>query len=205
MDYFPQFLAIASVFLLGAMSPGPDFVAVTSHALASRRAGLQVALGVTAAIVAWATLAMFGFGGIVARAPWLYTAVRVAGALYLIHLGVRTLLAARRPPAEMTIGRTGASARTALRTGFLVGITNPKTVAFFASLFITVLPLTAPPWVQATTLLIIGAVALGWFGLVALVFSTGRVRTVYSRIRRWIDVLLGGMLVVLGFRLILAP
>lgn len=205
MTYWPEFLAIASVFLLGAMSPGPDFVAVTSHALADRRSGLTVALGVTVAILVWAALAMFGLGAIVARNLWLYTTVRVAGALYLIYLGIRILLSVRRTaPAEAT-RPAGGGARAALRTGFLVGITNPKTAAFFGSLFITVLPLAAPFWVQAVTLVIIGSLAIGWFGLVALVFSTGRARAAYAKLRRAIDALLGGLLVALGLRLVLTP
>lgn len=196
-------MTIALVFLLGAMSPGPDFVAVTSHSLVSRRAGLQVAAGITAAIAIWAALAMFGLGVLLAQVGWLYMAVRLIGAAYLIYLGIRILLSVRRSPAPMTIDAVKAGAPAAWRSGFLVGITNPKTAAFFGSLFITVLPLEAPFWVQAAALAVISLVALGWFGFVALIFSTERVRTVYGRIRRPIDALLGAILVMLGLRLAL--
>jgi threonine/homoserine/homoserine lactone efflux protein len=202
MDHIPQLMTIAVVVLLGAMSPGPDFVAVTSHALTSRRAGFQVTLGITAAVIIWASLALFGLGVLLVEIGWLTIAVRLAGAFYLIYLGARILLSIRDKPASITIDvvKTGAPA---WRTGFLVGITNPKTAAFFGSLFITVLPLDAPLAVRAATLIVIGLVALGWFGFVALIFSTAQVRAVYGRIRRPIDALLGVILVTLGLKLAL--
>lgn len=203
MSHILQLMTIALVFLLGAMSPGPDFVAVTSHALASRRAGLQVAIGVTAAILIWAALALFGLGIILVRIGWLYTAIRIAGALYLIYLGVKILLSTRRAPAPMAISAAKAASSAVWRTGLLTGMTNPKTAAFFGSLFVTVLPLNAPFGVRAAALMVIGFVAIGWFGFVALIFSTGRVRAAYARIRRPIDALLGAILVGLGLRLAL--
>lgn len=203
MSHIPQLMTIAVVFLLGAMSPGPDFLAVTSHALASRRAGLQVALGITAAISIWAALAMFGLGVVLIQVGWLYMAVRIAGALYLIYLGAAILLSTQHAPAPIAVDSVEAVSPAAWRRGFLIGITNPKTAAFFGSLFITVLPLNAPLWVQAATLVVICLVAIGWFGFVALIFSTGRVRAVYAKIRRAIDALLGAILLALGLRLAL--
>lgn len=201
MSYLPQFLALASVFLLGVISPGPDFVAVTSHALVSRRAGLQVALGIAAAIMIWAALAMFGLGLVLARIVWAHLAVRIAGAMYLVYLGGKILLSVRRAQPPLIVDGAEARGRDAWRSGFVVGITNPKTAAFFASLFVSVLPMQAPIWVQAVSLAIIGSTAMAWFGLVALMFSTGRVRTAYANIRRPIDALLGAALIALGARI----
>ena len=203
MSHIPQLMTIGLVFLLGAMSPGPDFVAVTSHSLASRRAGFQVAAGVTAAIAIWAALAMFGLGVLLVQVGWLYMTVRLIGALYLIYLGARILLSARRKSAPMAIDAVKAGAPAAWRSGLLIGITNPKTAAFFGSLFITVLPLNAPLGVQAATLIVISLVSLSWFGFVALIFSTDQVRAAYGKVRRPIDALLGMILLALGLRLAL--
>lgn len=199
MSYLPQFLALASVFLLGAMSPGPDFVAVTSHALVSRRAGLKVALGIAAAIMVWAALAMFGLGLLLTQIAWAQLAVRIAGAVYLGYLGSKILLSVWQAQPPLPVH--GAEATGPWQSGFVVGITNPKTAAFFASLFISVLPMQAPIWVQAVSLAIIGLIAMTWFGLVALMFSTGRVRAAYANVRRPIDALLGATLIALGARI----
>ena len=81
MDFLPQLSTLAGVVVLACMSPGPDFVAVTSRALVSRKAGIGVALGITVAVAVWATLAIAGLGVLLARVAWLYEAIRLVGAL----------------------------------------------------------------------------------------------------------------------------
>lgn len=201
MTYLPQLLTLAAVLLLACISPGPDFIAVTSHALASRRRGLGVALGVAAACVIWASLAMFGLGMLLVRISWLYEAIRVVGALYLIYLGAKLLLSARKSYGALEVRAIENDTRFAPRIGLLVGLTNPKSAAFFGSLFVTVLPVGAPLWVQGATLVLVALIAGGWFTLVAYLFSARRVRSVYARIRRPIDAAMGAILVALGVHL----
>lgn len=202
MTHLPQLLTLAAVMLLACMSPGPDFVAVTSHALRDRRSGLGVATGVALACLVWATLAIFGLGLLLTRVAWAYEVIRIVGALYLVKLGIGMLLAARRgAPAGAEIAAAATGGQSSLLRGLLVGLTNPKSAAFFGSLFVTVLPLDAPLWVQVATPLIVFAVALSWFATVAFVFSVERVRSGYVSIRRPIDALMGAVLVALGARL----
>lgn len=208
MDYLPHLAAVAAFMLLACASPGPDFLAVTSRALADRRGGLLTALGVAAGCVVWAGLAVFGLGLVIARLEWLYWLLRLGGAAYLTFIGARLLLSARAGAAA----RPDATARPAperrsagpFRTGFLVNMTNPKAVAFFGSLFVTVLPAQAPTWALVATVAVVGAVAAGWFTALALAFSAGRVRTAYQRLRRPADALMGAALVGLGARLALS-
>ncbi len=58
MIYFPQLFAVAGVMLLGCISPGPELMAITSHALAKRRPGLFAAFGIATSHALWAKLAM---------------------------------------------------------------------------------------------------------------------------------------------------
>ncbi len=205
MTYLPQLLALAGIFLLACVSPGPDFIAVTSNALTSRSRGLGVAVGTATACSVWAALTVFGLGFVLTRIAALYEAIRLIGAAYLIYLGARMLLGARRPYGSMPIAGARHDGTSAIRTGFLVGITNPKTAAFFGSLFITILPADVPVLVQTAAVCIVAAVALGWFGLLAIVFSTPGVRSAYARLRRPIDALMGAILVSLGLRLAATP
>jgi threonine efflux protein len=92
MSYAPQLLAVAGVMFLACVSPGPDLLAVTSHALSRRSSGLGVATGVATSHTIWATLTVFGLGVVVSQLAWLYETIRIAGALYLFYLGL--LLAA---------------------------------------------------------------------------------------------------------------
>lgn len=204
MAYVPQLLTLAGVMLLACMSPGPDFIAVSSHALGSRRAGLLVAFGVACGCTVWALLAVLGFGLLLTRLGWLYSIVRLAGAGYLVFVGGKMLICARSAGEPLTVLRTTQGGRGAFRRGFLINMANPKAAAFFGSLFLTLLPATASPGVYAATVVIVGGVATGWFVALALMFSAARVRSIYDRIRRPVNVIMGAALVALGARLALA-
>lgn len=213
MNYTAQLAAIAGVMLLACMSPGPDMLAVTSHAFARRRAGICAAAGIATSHALWATLAVFGLGLILARLAWLYEGIRIAGGLYLLYLGARTLTGLRRPagashdePAAAAAPATAAKSSSgahAYRRGLLVGLTNPKAAAFFGSLFVTLLPVHAPLWVHGATVATVAAVSIGWFTSIALLFSTGSVQRGYAKLRRPVDALMGTVLVALGARLAL--
>ncbi|RQS60686.1 lysine transporter LysE [Burkholderia sp. Bp8963] len=204
MSYIPQLAAVGGVMLLACVSPGPDLIAVTSHALGNRRAGLHAALGIATSHAVWAAMAIFGLGLIVAKLAWLYEAIRIAGAAYLIYLGVKTLWglrqSAQQPDPAVAPARSGAQA---YRKGLLVGVTNPKAAAFFGSLFVTLLPAHAPSWVHGATLAIVVAVSLTWFCTMAVLFSTSRVQTGYARLRKPIDAVMGTVLLGLGTKLAL--
>ncbi len=204
MEFLPQLLTLASVLLIACISPGPDFIAVTSHALASRKTGIGVALGVGCGCLLWAMLAVFGLGLMLTQISWLYQAVRYFGAAYLVYLGILMLLSLRRKSADPVIARsTAVSFPQAVRRGLMVNLTNPKSVAFFGSLFVTILPQHAPLWVYAATLTIVWVVAAGWFCILASLFSMGRIRALYLRLRRPFDAVMGGLLVGIGARLAL--
>ena len=199
-SYAPHLLTLAAVVLLACVSPGPDFIAVTSNALSGRARGLKVALGVGIACIVWAALAMFGLGLLLTRIAWLYEAIRLAGAGYLLYLGVRMLLAARHRTGAVEVD-VARAADSPLRIGLMVGLTNPKSAAFFGSLFISILPAGTPDAVQIAAVAVVGVVALGWFGLLAVMFSAERVRTLYVTLRRPIDAVMGTLLLALGLRL----
>lgn len=203
MAFAPQLATIAVVLLLACISPGPDFVAVTSHSLASRRSGLQVALGISAAIVAWSIVTIAGLALILARIGGLYEIIRLAGAAYLIYLGIHLLIASRRPGHASHEVKPGAT-HGSFRRGFVIGITNPKSAAFFSSLFATVLPASAPLWVYAATIVIAGIVASGWFSILAVMFSVGTVQRLYQGMRHWIDATMGAILAGIGVQLALS-
>lgn len=203
MDYLPQLFTLSGIVLLACASPGPDFVAVTSNALNDRRSGMLVGLGIACAVVVWATLAILGFGLLIKELFWLYEAIRLAGAAYLIYLGARMLMAAfKAKNGESSIqGVACVGALQAWRQGFMVGITNPKTATFFATLFVTVLPVGAPTWVYVSVVALVGLITAAWLGALAAFFSVGRVRSVYARVSRAVDALMGVALVGLGIRL----
>lgn len=197
-------MTIAGVLMLSVMSPGPNFAIVTSTTMTvSRRAGILTGLGLAAASFTWALLAVAGLGLLIAHAGWIYTAVQLAGAGYLIWLGARMVLGARRPP-QVPSGRSRAISLAAARKGFLVSMTNPKSVAFYGSIFAVMVPAQAPTWVHAAIVVISGGVSALWYCGLALLFSNDAVRWAFARGRSVIEATMGLFLIGLGCRMLVS-
>jgi threonine/homoserine/homoserine lactone efflux protein len=106
-------------------------------------------------------------------------------------------------PARIVQKTAGRSAFSSWRVGFLTNIGNPKAVIFFSSLFVTILPVNPPLWLQATSLISMVLVSAAWYCTVACIFSTETVVNAYMRAKRWIDYITGGIFIVLAISLIL--
>ncbi|HWM05035.1 MAG TPA: LysE family translocator [Actinophytocola sp.] len=200
-----QLLALAGVILLAAMSPGPDFVIVTRSAmLAGRRAGMACAAGIAAGVFGWAIVTALGIAGLLAASAVAFTVVKLAGAAYLVLLGVRALLAARRggyDTPETAGGRPPPGALAAFRQGVVTNLLNPKVAVFFTALLPQFLPVSAS---AADHLLLAGvaaAVSLAWFVVLTNVVSALRRFLTAERVRRTIDAVMGTLLVAIGVRI----
>ncbi len=77
---------------------------------------------------------LLGVGLLIRQSLWLFNAVKLVGAIYLIYLGAK-MLAARPADARPTTQAVPLSDLAALRTGFLTNVLNPKTTVFIVSLF----------------------------------------------------------------------
>ena len=202
MSHLPQLLALASVWAIVVISPGPDFVATVHHAVSrSRRDGLLVALGIATSTTIWVTVSIIGLGVLFARFSWLVAIIRTGGALYLTYLGMKMIWKAHHQRREAEPEASLAKRGSAWRVGFLTDLSNPKAAAFFGSLFAIFLPAHSPLWLQVASGVVVVMIAVCWYATVACVFSFGPIARGYSRVKKWIDYLTGGILVVLGVRL----
>jgi len=176
-----QLLTFALASFLIIVIPGPSVLFVVGRALAyGRRAALASAVGNDAGTFVLATAVALGIGSLVERSLVIFTAMKLAGAAYLVFLGVRAFLqrGAHGPLEDGTASRGGWRAGL---DGFLVGVTNPKTVVFLAA----VLPQFADPsrGHLAVQMFILGVV----FTLIALTsdavwsLTAGTARAWFSR------------------------
>jgi threonine efflux protein len=197
--------AIALIHLLAIASPGPTLAVVTSYAAGDRRSGFLVTLGVCLATICWASLAAAGLATVFATFPTAYRALQLAGAAYLIWLGIKLLRSVLQvgvagvPSASHELPSAGWGA---LRVGFLTNITNPKVVAYYASLFGVLIPSDAALWLfwaAAATALVVSAL---WWSAVTLFFAIPAVAAGYQRIRRAADSAMGCILILLGLKLV---
>lgn len=199
-----ELLAVITITLLAVISPGPDFAMVTRNSLIlSRRAGVVTALGIGLGVLVHVAYTLIGVGLLIQQSLWLFNAIKFAGAVYLVCLGVK-MLRARPVGREVQSAVVPLSDMAALRTGFLTNALNPKTTVFIVSLFMQVVDTETPLAVQIGYGAFISVAHMVWFGLVAMCFSAGIVRDRLLAVRHWIDRVFGGLLVGLGVMLALA-
>lgn len=206
LDYLGVLSAIALVQFFGAASPGPNFMIVTSYATSgSRRLALLASCGILLATLTWAVLAATGIGVVLLRMPRVYEAVQFAGAAYLVWLGAKMIKGAilNKSPFNGSSFTQKLSARQAIQAGYTTSMTNPKSLAYYSSIFIVMIPPNAPSWLLGAAVSVALIVSGAWWFSVAMFFTTSLVRSAYGRAKRSIDTIMGGILVCLGLRLAL--
>jgi threonine/homoserine/homoserine lactone efflux protein len=200
--HLAPFLAIATVVVV---TPGVDMALVTKNALLhGRRSALATALGVNLGIALWTVAAALGVAALIAASASLFAVVKLAGAVYLVYLGVQALLAARRGATTQSPGAPPLGVGGSLRQGLVSNLLNPKIAVFFTSLL--------PQFVAAGSsslleLLLLGAIfntiCLAWLTLYGLAAARGRTLLRRPRVKSVLDVLSGVVLIGLGTRLAL--
>ncbi|WGS54321.1 LysE family transporter [Paraburkholderia sp. D15] len=200
MDYVTTLLTLAGVLLLSVASPGPNFVIVTSTAVASRRAGVATSIGLAAASATWALIATAGLGLVLSHVSWIDTVLRTAGAIYLIWLGVKMIVTARRP--LVVENKAVTSDWNAAKKGYFVSMTSPKSMAFYGSVFALLVPPHAPMWFGVTLVALAAAISLSWYGGLALLASQPAVSRLLVRRKATLEATAGVALVALGGRML---
>lgn len=152
------FLAAAAVIVA---VPGPSVLFTVGRALTvGRRAALLTVAGNSLGLLVQVVLVALGLGAVVATSATVYAVVKYVGAAYLIWLGIDAIRH-RHESLEPPPGADRHTVETtwsALRTGALVGLTNPKSIVFFAALLPQFTDRGAAASPQPVQLLVLGAV-----------------------------------------------
>lgn len=196
-----QALTLAGIIVLAAMTPGPDFIIVLRSVLTGgRRAGMACAAGIAAGVLVWAVLTSVGIAGLLAASAVVFTVVKLAGAAYLVFLGVRALLAARRGGYE-EVPEPGQDKRNSFAAGLLTNLFNPKVAVFFLALWPQFMPADANLLDTALLAVTAAGAVLLWFTVLANVVTALRRFLTAARVRRAIDAVMGALLVGIGVRI----
>lgn len=202
----PQVLAFTLVAALMTMSPGPDTMLVVRNALrGGRRDGLLTVAGICSGLFVHALLSALGVSAVLMYSATAFTVMKVAGAGYLVWLGIRSLRAAARgTPATVDDSAAAAAvaASQSFREGLLTNVLNPKVVVFYLALvpqFIGPGDAVMLKYVLLTSIHYVQGIL--WLGGVALVVAHSRTVFLRPAWRRWTDAACGTILVALGLRL----
>ncbi|MFJ6935153.1 LysE family transporter [Streptomyces sp. NPDC101132] len=199
-----ELIAVAVITVLAVISPGADFAMVVRNSyLYGRPTGLFAAAGVGAGVLVHVTYTMLGVGLLIASSTALFTAIKLAGAAYLVYIGVRTFRARADLTVDLAAG-PGLTRLGALRGGFLTNVLNPKTTLFVVSTFTQVVGPDTPLWQQSAYGLFMSLAHVAWFSAVALFFSTPALRTRMLRAQKALNRAIGSVLVGLGATLAVA-
>lgn len=113
--------------------PGPSVMFIVGRALAvGRPSALAAAAGSTIGGGVQGLLAVLGFGSLITQSPMVYAAIKLAGAAYLLRMGVQMLQHRQLAAIDETRTTSGGHGRD-VRRGFVVGVSNPKLLLFFAA------------------------------------------------------------------------
>ena len=198
-------LFVVASFAL-VLVPGPDMAYMLARSIAQgRRAGMLAAVGFNLGAYVHLTAALLGLSAILAASSMAFTAVKWAGAAYLVYLGIGAL---RNKGGALTLAGTDATARndrTILWQAFLSDVLNPKVAMFFLALLPQFVDATAPhPTLQILLLgLTVNVIALPTNML--LVLCAARLTRSLRRnaaLSRWLHRTLGALFIALGLRLV---
>jgi RhtB (resistance to homoserine/threonine) family protein len=208
-NYLGEFLALATIHFLAVVAPGPDFaVTIRQSVRFGRGVGICTALGIGAGISVHVLYTLLGVGALMHTLPWLLTVAKIIGGAYILYLGIsllrsqpKTTLDVARNTDEPLVEQTLTKAFT---TGFLTNATNPKATLFFLAIFTTLINTATPLGIQALYGAWMCFVNALWFVIVALFFSSHRVRVLFMRMGHWFERTMGVILILFAGRLILS-
>ena len=194
-------LAAASMVLI--ITPGPDMMYIIARGIAQgRRIALLSALGVCTGLFFQVFAAAFGLSALLGASAAAFVAIKYAGAVYLVFLGVKTLLSKGGQPLAET--RRPAGPLSVFGQGVLSNVLNPKVALFFLSFLPQFVDHTRTS--PAAQMLLLGAVfaAMGvvWLLAVALLSAgIGRRLRTSPGVVKALNRLSGGILIGLGLHL----
>jgi threonine/homoserine/homoserine lactone efflux protein len=202
-----DFALFLTTGILLNLAPGPDTVYILGRSIAhGRRAGIASALGISVGSIFHTAAAALGLSAFLATSAWAFIGVKLAGAAYLIFLGVRALLE-RQPDLALPAHFKQNGPTAAFRQGILTNVLNPKVALFFLAFLPQFIDSATPS--KTTAFLVLGftfvttgtiwCLVLAWF---AATFSA-RLRgnaTVAALLNR----VVGSLFIFLGLRLAVA-
>jgi threonine/homoserine/homoserine lactone efflux protein len=193
MTHIGGFFAVAALVIV---TPGPDTALTLRNALlGGGRAAAGTAVGVACGQAVWTLAASAGASALLAASEPAFLALRIAGGLYLVWLGLHSLWLARRGSPELR--RSGGRPRRAFGQGLLSNLGNPKMAIFFTSL----LPQFGSSFGALLLLgFVFASMTLVWLTAYGVAAAKAGDVLLRPRIRRLLDAVTGVVLVALGVR-----
>jgi threonine/homoserine/homoserine lactone efflux protein len=201
MDLVTSLPAFVLAVVLISASPGPAMVLILRRAaLRGFRGAVPTVLGLELGLYVWALLAAAGFAALVAASEVAFVVLRIAGAIFLVYLGVQAWRHRGDVRVEEVKAAQGGWWR-AFGEGAMVQLANPKAAVFMIAFYPQFVPADMPLFTTAAALALL-QVALEIVLYLALAAGVARAGAWFRRpaVRRRLDAVSGAVLVGLGVR-----
>ncbi len=190
-------LAFVGVAIVLTLTPGPDMALVLRNTVrGGRSAGFRTVAGIAVGLLGWATASALGVAAVLSASATVFTALKLAGAVYLVYLGVQALRSVRREDVHEEDARPAGSP---FRQGLVTNLLNPKLAVLFTTLLPQFISQDDPAVAKSALLAaIFVTIGLSWLVTYTLIVDVvARSRT----FRRVMEAISGVVLVALGIRL----
>ena len=199
-------IMVATIAALGLVSPGPDFFLIIKNAARYQRsAAMMTAFGIIVAIALHMSYCVAGLAVLITTTPWLFNILKYAGAAYLIWIGLKSLMPQKVQRIDLTTNQhEHVTFKKAFMQGFLCNVLNPKATLFFLAIFTQVLSVDSTFSEKLWFAFIIWGLAVIYWPILVLLIQSTPVRKGLAKVQKYVDKVLGVVLVAFGVRVALS-
>jgi threonine/homoserine/homoserine lactone efflux protein len=192
---------VTLVHLLALISPGPDFFLACRNSIQySSTIGMWTAVGFGMGVAIHISYTLFGLTWASAQSNFLLDLIKYLGAIYLIYLGISSIIS-KRTLIQTTTEHTphpNINRFVAIRMGFLTNLLNPKATLFFLSLFTIIIG----PEVKLSVIILLSFILVSstiiWFSWVAIFLDQQKIRNLIEAYQLEFNRFFGLLLIVIG-------
>jgi len=200
-------LQLSVVCLLGAISPGPSLVLVTTNTITKGRMyGVVTSLGHGVGITLWAFFTAIGVAKLIVETEFLLISVQFLGSFFLLYLGMRTIYAKDNFNLETLNGSFNRSWTifSAAGEGFIISLVNPKIALFFIAIFSHFVQSNAD-WLTIGMMgIMAGFIDAVWYLAIAITITKSGIIPFLKLREKTVNMVVGGIFIFISIYLLIS-
>lgn len=209
MDSLTIVSTVVVAHFMALISPGPDFLLLVKSSLSNTaNRAIGMALGIAIANGIYIALCIIGVGAIIVKSFYLMVALKILGGLFLLYVAYHAIKAQKSdyqilvsPQMNSTI-QNGRSFFAEFTLGLISGLSNPKNIIFYLSLFSVVLTPSVSIGLSVALGVWMVLLVFLWDTMIVLILSKQQIRKTFAKIAFYLDKIAGILLGIVGYNLL---
>ncbi len=199
---FYNWLQLALVCLIGAMSPGPSLFLIINNTIKKNRLnGIITSIGHGLGVTLYAFLAVYSLGFLIINYSKIFIGFQILGSLFLIFIGFLTIIHAKKNSTDEIKNNKIVSTNSFIQ-GFLIAFLNPKIFVFFAALFSQFIYNDTNFINKSILILTPGIIDTAWYIIIAFVITTSGINHFINTNKIIIQKFMGVLLILVALTLL---